>query len=150
MTKHYFMDDPEYWRDKERISGESEYLLFQKKWFDTWPLKNEVVWEAEMNLYGRHEFEKDGKKWHRFILRDDLSPEELYEFFSVLCTIRYKYCWPDWYVEKKDRVNHWEQICPACQIYTRDLGAEKCPLCGRVLLYQKQVIIEGEEWTADL
>ena len=153
MTKHYFIDNQGYWMDKGKVSNKEECLRFRKKWFNqgqNWPTKKEEILEAEMAVDSGWHTESDGRKWRRYFLTWDLTPEEIYECEDANNLMQYKFVFPELANEEKNRKNHWYQDCPYCQIQTYDLGAEKCPKCGRKVFYKKQVIIEGDEWTADL
>jgi len=127
----------EFRAERERVRTLEGWLAFQKKWFDTsgWPVKSSEQLAAE-SLGKRGPFVLRGRTWGYTTLTYDLTPEARYEYTWTWHTVGDPIKFP----HLKDRPTlppgeGWEQECPYCEISTRDLGEEECPICRRQLVY---------------
>ena len=127
---------PEFDRERASVRTREQWIAFSRKWFDekTWPRKTAEQMAADSQRK-REAIRLNGRQWVYTQTVYDLSPEARYEYAFTLHDVGDRIRVPEIFAAAKKPEDGWCQECPYCELSTRDIGDEKCPQCGRRLVF---------------
>ena len=127
---------PSFHKELGAVKTPSEWTAFRKRWFSdesSWPRKTTDQVKNESTLK-RGPVQIAGCEWGFSSFAFDITPESRHEYFTA-SQIGIEILFPRPPGEKRSGEDGWTRHCFYDEIWTREVGQDSCPKCGRTLIF---------------